>query len=189
MNTPRWKLPGLRASLSVAVTLLVLLALAGMAVAYVAHKHRWAQDLLAQIEPRHARLLGLRAAGPELEAQLAQARRELERLAYAAAVDATQAGNDAQQRVRRVLEQAGLQVLSSQVLPAVEDQGLDRIPLALRVDGPLAALQAALAGLAAEAPIVAVDSMTVQTIGAVRAGQVPDRLSVQLVLSVMRARG
>ena len=46
---------------------LLLAALAG-AASYAWAKHRWAVNRLADIEPRYARLAGLRDAGPQIDA-------------------------------------------------------------------------------------------------------------------------
>jgi general secretion pathway protein M len=80
-----------------------------------------------------------------------------------------------------------MQIISSQVLPSKEEEGFDRVPIALRVEGELMALQGALVGLNGQSPEFWVDSLAVQTIGAVLATQ-PQRLGVQFTISVLRRR-
>ena len=97
--------------------------------------HRSAEQQIETVEPRYARLLGLAADKDRLKEAAAVAARAVERHAYPATRDASQAGNDAQQRVRDVFSKAGLDVVSIQVLPARAHKQFDRIPISLRADG------------------------------------------------------
>lgn len=160
------------------------LALGG---AYLWHKRQWAQERLAELEPRHARLLGLEASAEPLRAARAQSQALLAQYVYAAQLDASQVGNDAQQRVRDLFSAAGLQMLSSQVLPAKAQGLVDRVPLSVRTEGELLALQSALALLSGQRPAIVVDALDVQTLGLVRA-DAPQKLSVRFDLFVLRAR-
>ncbi len=54
-----------RALISVAITFGVALLVALLAGQYVVQKHRWADETLEEIEPRYARLLGLRDTGSQ----------------------------------------------------------------------------------------------------------------------------
>jgi general secretion pathway protein M len=174
-----------RAAMAVLV-LLLLLPVAGAAL-YLWSKHQWATDRLAEVEPRYARLLGLEASQAELAQAQRAAQTHLARFAYPASQDASQAGADAQQRVRSVATVAGLTLVSSQVLPAKAEGGFDRIPLAVRMEGEMSALQAVLVVLASEQPVIHFESMNLQTIGAVKA-EVPARLGIQFNLFVLRKR-
>ena len=78
-------------------------------------------------------------------------------------------------------------MVSSQVLPAKADGKFDRIPLTVRLEGELPALQAALTILAGQSPAIGFEGLSVQTIGAVKA-EVPQRLNIQFNLFVLRAR-
>lgn len=57
----------------------------------------------------------------------------LTQYAYPGSMEVTQAGNDAQQRVRGIFIQAGLDLVSSQVLPPKIRKQFDRIPLTVRL--------------------------------------------------------
>ena len=105
---------------------------------------------------------------------------------YPAEQDTSQAGNDAQQRIRGLLAAAGLDIASSQVLEAKEEKGFERIPLAVRAEGEMVAVQAALAGLAEQMPAILIDAITVRSQGGPVNGA--QRLSVQLNLSVLRRK-
>ena len=166
--------------------LLLLLPLLG-AGAYLWSKHQWAGNRLAEIEPRYARLLGLEASTAELAQAQGAATAYLARYAYPSTLDAAQVGAEAQQRVRNIATVAGLTITSSQVLPAKTEGGFDRIPLVVRLEGELGALQAVLAVLASEKPVIHFEGMSVQTIGAVRS-EVPQKLNLQFNLFVLRRR-
>lgn len=167
--------------------LLVLALPFVVAAIFLFQKHQWAQQQLQQIEPRYARLLGLEASSSELLKAQAQAQTLIAKAAYASGQDVSQAGNDAQQRIRSIFTTAGLNIVSSQVLAAKEEQDFDRIPLSVRSEGKLSALQAALMGLADQAPLLFVESFNIQAIGAVRA-EVPQNLAIQFNFYVLRAR-
>lgn len=168
-----------------ALALLVALSTAGLY--YLKVKHDWAIDRLQEIDQRHARLLGLEASRAELDKAEAAARAALSVGIYPASEDVSRAGNDAQRRVRDAFSNAGLQLVSSQVLEAKVDRAFDRIPMAVRLEGDLVALQGALMEIPQLTPKVLLDGMTVQTVGAVKA-DAPQRLAIQFSLSVLRAR-
>lgn len=165
---------------------LALLALPLAAVAtYVYQKHQWAQSRLDELEPRHARLLGLDANRDALAQSQVQAKALIAQYVYPQEQDTNQTGNALQQRIRSILVAAGLDIASSQVLPAKEDKGFERIPLSVRAEGEMVALQAGLAGLATENPAILIDTVLVQGYGAPNKNGV-QRLSVQLSLAVLR---
>ncbi|MFM8900549.1 MAG: type II secretion system protein GspM [Burkholderiales bacterium] len=166
--------------------LLAAVSLLGGGAHYVWNKHRWAQTTVSQIEPRHARLLGLDAARSELEAALASAQSLKTQWAYPNTQDVNQAGNAAQQRVRDVLSASGLQVLSSQVLPpaAAKDKDWDRITLNVRTEGDALALYAALATMSTLTPVIVVQELDVQVQS--QLPHAPPRLSMQFNLVATR---
>ena len=167
--------------------ILLVLALAIGAVSYITWdaKQR-SEKQLADIVPRHARLLGLLVTQSQLDNAIEKVQALRAQWIYPATQDAAQAGNAAQQKVRDILASAGLQVLSSQVLPAKEDKGLDRIALTLRTEGDAVALLGALAALRSQTPVVVVSEMEVQS-QSTQPNMAP-RLAVQLTLTVLRAR-
>ncbi|WP_198970418.1 type II secretion system protein GspM [Xylophilus sp. ASV27] len=165
---------------------LLLLLPVAVGVYFVASKHVEFAGRIEQIEPRYARLLGLEAAKPKLEAAQASVRATLEKFTYPAAQDATQAGNDAQQKIRAVLTAAKLDISSSQVLAPKADGDMERIPISVRAEGDLLALQAALVGLGSQTPAILIDRMNIQA----SSYQRPEasRLMVQFSFYVLRAR-
>jgi general secretion pathway protein M len=174
-----------RALVSVTVTLMLVLVLALLAGQYVLRQHWQAAETLAQVEPRYARLLGLRDTGGRLEEALKQARAALSRLGYPAERDAAQVGNDLQQVARRALQAAGVSVTSSQVLSPRGETGFERISAAIQGEGALSRVQIALAALHTEAPAITVDSLVLQAAGRAAEDGTPI-VSIRLTVSVTR---
>lgn len=174
-----------RALISVVVTLAALLLVAVVGVRAVVERHLWSRDTLAQLEPRHARYLGLRDTGGRLEAALQQSRTALSRLGYPADRDAAQVGNELQQLARRAFQAAGVTVSSSQVLDPRTEAGFDRIVVSLQGEGTLSGVQLALAALQAETPRIVFDSAVLQSTGRTGDDGTP-LVNCRLTLSVLR---
>lgn len=172
----------------VAIVATVFVALMGLVplALYVADKRAWADARLEELGPLHARLAGLAEVQPELAAATEEAEGALARLAYAATVDATQAGNDGQQRARAAIAGAGMLISSSQVLAANPDGNFDRIPLMIQAEGTLEQLQAALIALAAAHPAFGIEQISVRASGA--PSEVARALNCRMTLSVLRRR-
>ena len=175
--------PGVAAWL---LLLVLVLAGAGWAGWMVWTKHQAALERLTEIEPRHARLVGIRQREAELTAEVTEASQRLSELVYSHTVERQAAGNDAQQRARQLFTAAGLNLVSSQMLEPKVEGSFDRIPLTVRLEGDLVALQTALNGLDTLRPVIWVDNLSVQT-GAIPRDQAP-RLNIALNLSVLRGR-
>ena len=175
-----------RENLVLAGTVIVLLLPLALLGGYIAQKHQWAQARLAELEPRYARLQGLEQQRTDLEATLARAQAARTQYVYPAGQDSTRAGNEAQQRVRDIFSGAGLQVISSQVLSPKAEKGFDRIPLTVRTEGELLALQSALAVLSNQVPVIVINELEVQ----VRSSppNAEPHLAAQFNLSVLRER-
>ena len=166
--------------------LVVCLLLGGFAL-LVVQKHRAAAQRIADAEPRYARMLGLQQQRPELDAALAHSKALRAQYVYPATEDAAQTGNAAQQRTRDIFSSAGLQIVSSQVLPAKAEKGVERIPLSVRVEGDLLSLQSALAVLFSQSPVIFLDDLDVQSQNSAnQKSPVAARLAVQFSLSVLR---
>lgn len=173
-----------------AATLLLALVPLALAGWYIAQRHAYAEQRLEELEPRYARLLGLEAQKAEIDAALARAGEARAQYIYPAGQDASQTGNAAQQKIRDILGAAGLQVSSSQVLPAKDDKGFDRIPLSVRAEGDMLSVQSALAVLGSQMPLLLIDDLDIQVVGAfgnLDPKAVP-RLSVAFGLSILRER-
>lgn len=174
-----------RALIAVAATLGLALVLALLAGQYIVCKHQWAEQALEQIEPRHARLLGLREAGGALEEALKQAKSALSGLGYPNERDSAQVGNDLQQTARRALQAAGLSVASSQVQAPLGEAGYERVRVLLQAEGALSGVQLALAALQTESPRLTFDSVLLQSTGRTADDGTPI-VSCRLTVSVVR---
>ncbi len=179
-----------REGLVLAGSLIVLLLPFLAAGWYVVHKHQWAQARLEELEPRYARLVGLEAQRPEIVAALTQADAARAQFTYPAALDANQAGNAAQQRIRDIFSSAGLQVISSQVMPPKEENSFDRIPITVRTEGEMLAVQSALAVLSSQMPVIIINELEILLPGGLNNAnpKVTPRLSASFNLSVLRER-
>lgn len=170
------------------VLILVLFASPFIATGiYIWQKHIWATTLLSELEPRHARMQGLRATKPALDVAVKDARALLTQHAYPATLDATKAGNEAQQRIRAVFAESQLTVESIQVVEAMDSEHLQRIGVVLRVEGTLPAMQDALLRIRAQTPTILVDSFTLQSTGQVKPASI-QRVSGNFNFSVLRLR-
>ncbi|MFN3374966.1 MAG: type II secretion system protein GspM [Burkholderiaceae bacterium] len=172
--------------------LLLALVLTPLAVGgwYIYHKHRWAEARMAELEPRYARLQGLREQASDWTSGLEAVRALHAKLVYPASQDATQTGNVAQQRVRDLFTAAGLTVVSSQVMPAKTDKFHDRITIVVRAEGEAAAFYAALSALDSVRPVIIVNDVDAQVAGGLLNGNpaVAPRLTTQFNLTVMRGQ-
>lgn len=169
------------------LTLMLLLAPVAGAGYYVWAKHQLFQGKLNDLVPRYARLQGLLQKSNEFVAISERVNAELARLAYPSTQDAAKAGNDAQQRIRAAFAESRLDIIAIQVMPAKQEGDFDRVPIQLRVEGDITGLHAALGRLVQQVPVVYLDTMAVQVIGAALPAST-QRLGAQINLTVFRAR-
>ena len=169
--------------------LLVLLPLVVGGI-YVAKKHMWAQARLSEFEPRFARLRGLDLQRDEIDLARERALKIRAEYVYPAAQDVAQTGNAVQQKVRELLTTAGLTVVSSQVLPSKDEHGFDRIPVTVRAEGELLAVDSALSVLGEQLPVMLLSDVEVRNQGVLQGmnEKVAPRLTLQLTLTVLRER-
>jgi general secretion pathway protein M len=171
-----------------ALTVLALVLPIAAGGSYIWTRHHEFQKSLTDIEPRYARLLGLIEQQSTLKGLGDQAAEQLKLLAYPASQDSTLTGNDAQQRIRSLFADSRLDIVSIQVLPPPKDDSpFERIQINLRVEGELSGIQSALSALASQTPRVLVDSVTLQTIGAVKPAST-QRLGGEFNFTVLRMR-
>lgn len=183
----RWWFALRQALPSLAFLLLVLAPLA-IGGAYVYQKHRYALGVLDDLQPRYARLLGLQQSADTLaqRAQLAQV--ALQQRLYPADADPGATANEALQRARALLEEAGLSIEVSQTAP-VQDEGpaLQRIGLTFTAEGDMAAIVAGMQKLQAAQPVIGVLKTTIRPAGLTPPSSNP-KLKVQLQLAVWKPR-
>lgn len=161
-------------------------AIAGMAL-YVRDRYLKAQAVLEEVEPRYARLLGLNVVDKALKKSVLDAYSQVLRWAYPPEQDVGRASNDVQQRIRRIADVAGMSVVSSQVLPTKLESGLEYIPVSLTMEGGVKGLQATLAAMASETPVLLVDSLSLRPIERGDPKQ-PQSLVATMVVTSMRVQ-
>ena len=181
------KLNPSRQTLVLLLTLVVLALPLVFAGLYVYEKHQAIEDQLSDLEPRFSRLLGLAQSKSELTQAEEHVKLTLADYAYPDAQDASQAGNDAQQRIRTLFAQAGVDVVASQIAQPKQEKEFDRIGVNVRVEGELASIQSAMVVLAGAKPAILIDGFTLQVNG-VPKPDVAQRLVGQFNLYVLRSR-
>lgn len=120
-----------------------------------------AQGRIDDLEPRIARLQGLIDNEAALRESAGQVDARLAELGYPATEDANTIAAALQADVRQIFAEAGLGVSNSQVMPTRKDEDFDLIAIKLTANGGIAALDAALIGVAAFRPMLLVESMDV----------------------------
>jgi general secretion pathway protein M len=166
----------------------IVLAPLVLAAAYVYQKHQDAQRMLDELQPRYARLLGLQQHAPALADAAEQAQAALSQRLYGPDADPGATANEALQRARSLLEEAGLGIEASQTSPAQDDGPLlQRIPLAFTAEGDLAAILAGLQKLHTASPAIRVVKLTLRPAGLAPPSSNP-KLKLQLNLAVWRPK-
>lgn len=153
---------------------------------YLYNKYQWATQRIEEVEPRYARVSGLMANKDILAQAQTQAADRLAQYLHPAGQDANQVGNDVQQRIRSILSAAGLSIISTQVLATKEEKDFERIPLSVRAEGDMMAVQLALAALEEQAPAILTEGFMLQAAAAPVKGV--QRLAVQLNLAILRSK-
>lgn len=170
-----------------ALTVLLLLVPLFGASYVIWVKHHRLLGIVADIEPRYARLQGLLERRADVLAIDAKAKELLLKLTYPTTQDLAKTGNDAQQRIRSLFADSQLDIISIQVLPGKIEGKFDRISISLKVEGGMSGIQSALEKLGAQSPVILVDSMTLQTLGMARPASI-QKTGGQFIFSVFRIR-
>ena len=119
-------------------------------------------EAIAETVSQLERLARVNARRPALEAELAQlrTRRGLPRVVFEeASVELASAA--LQTRTKRLAEQSGCEIASTQVLGTRDEKSFQRFGLQVRMAGDISALQRLLRLLAAERPLVIVESIAI----------------------------
>ena len=166
---------------------LLLLAALAVAATQLWNKHRWAVDQLADIEPRYARLAGLRESDARIEELDRELADNLGRFVYTTEGDPAQVGNAALQRVRELAATAQLRVTSSQVLAPRETAGFHRVGLNLVVEGDWEPMLQFLQALARQRPMIYSERMQLSRRGS-PAPEAPQVIAGNFSLFVLKVR-
>lgn len=170
---------------------LPLLLLLGMGL-WVYDKHQWALQELATVEPRYARMLGMREQQGEIDQALQRLQALRAQYIYPGAEAGAQAGAAVQQKLRSIMGVAGLSVTSSQVQvrPAEEEKSpYERIVISITAEGEMANVYTALQGLYDIRPTIWVDELSINRNGNLDSGagvQVAPVMNLQLMVSILK---
>jgi general secretion pathway protein M len=169
------------------VTVLLVLAPFAMGGLYVWQKHEAALEKMAQWEPRHARLQGILAQQNDFATANQLAQSLLNVFVYPAEADGTKVANEAQQRIKSALEQAGFRVESIRVSEGVESGDFLRLKVSARLDGNINHLFRSLLLLREQNPVLIVDAMRFNNEGPLFKASV-QRITGQMDFTVLRAK-
>lgn len=136
---------------------------------FIWQKHLELGSRLEDINRRHARLQGIVAKESLIIEQAKLVQQGMEGQAYQSGMDATQAGNDAQQKIRSAFTEQQITLESIQVLPPKSSSQFDKISIRLLANGTLPNFVNALIKLQDQRPPLLVESAGLQTQGTARA--------------------
>lgn len=114
---------------------------------------------ISRLEPRIARLVGIKSFEKELTESSGRVHQQMTRLVFPPSGDRASLAASLQTDVREIMAESGLSVSNSQVLPVREEERFDYIGVKLTVSGSMAALDEALARLADFTPVIIVESL------------------------------
>jgi general secretion pathway protein M len=118
-------------------------------------------DEIERLEPRIARMQGLMSHAAELEQAAAEGGSDVLELVYPAKQDSGAVSAALQKNLREMVASAGLAITNSQILPVREGEAFDQIAVRLTLSGDMAALDLALAEIAAYEPLLLVEDLDV----------------------------
>lgn len=180
------RFPGARARMAVLLSAVIMFAVVGFFASELLSRYRWANEVIASIEPRYARLIGLEEVGDAVLTSRVRVDVALARVAYPAEIEIGRIGTDLQQRVRRIADEHDIRVSGSQILPLREEKGFVVVTVNGTMDSEVDALGTFLLALADEQPPIVVEKLLVQAPRPGRRGEVNTRVTVQSTMSVIR---
>lgn len=147
-----------------AVALLVLTLLAGYALLawpWMA-KYQFYQTHIEQLQDRLQRLNGIVASREALSAKLQQVRQEGSINAYYLNEPSpTLAATELQQKVKQIVETTGGSLVSTQILPVIDEDIFSRVAIQVRLTGDTPVLQKLIYALESKPPLLFLDNLQV----------------------------
>ncbi|GAB3281326.1 type II secretion system protein GspM [Parahaliea aestuarii] len=167
-------------ALPLVLLLMLIFSLLGMRGDY--------QGEIERLEPRVARLMGLKNQESVLTEAAAQVDSGVLGLVYPVTDDRASVAASLQKNVRDIFADAGMTISSSQMLPSREDDELEHIPVKVTVVGGVDALDIALAELSNYHPLLMVESMEVYPSRGRAARGAPDTQEITATLQILALR-
>ncbi len=118
-----------------------------------------AQSDIERLRPGAARMAGIIEAAEQIRQARFTAAENLQRLVYPASMDQAGVSAAMQRRLREVIQNSGMTIADSRIMPVCDTEQFEEISLRINAAGDLAALDAALAGLAAFEPRVLIENI------------------------------
>lgn len=154
--------PFLSRALAVLLLLAIVVAVKFVAVDPVIDAHRALADrieradrLLASYRERHAGLVA-RAANARGDGGA-----KADRIAFLAGSNPTLVGAALQSRIQSLIEAAGGQLISTQMLEGTSENGLSRVTLRTRMQASVAGLQRVFHALESQTPVLFLDNVSI----------------------------
>lgn len=170
---------------TVALLLLSLLALVLAVVLLRLGTWYWEQhQRVVDMEPRIARLYGYRDSESALRQASSLAGEQLQGLVFGD-VDSATVGATVQQQVRRLLQDAGMEPLSSEVAGSSAQEALEEIRVNVTGSGPIEAFDQLLADIANARPVLFIDALEITPLRG-RRDDVQQSVHVSLTLKAVR---
>jgi general secretion pathway protein M len=138
--------------------------------------------------PRIARMQGLIEHEDELRESAGKVGGQVVNLVYPALDDQATVSATLQTEVRQILTAAGMSVSNSQVLRVREEEKFDYIGIKLTANGDVAALDAALTGLAAYMPLLLIESLDVYPQRVSRRSKAPESQNLTATMQLLSLR-
>lgn len=172
---------------------LAAIPLLGMGL-WVYNKHQWGLQQLETLEPRYARLLGMRQQQDEIEKTLQTVQAKRGQYIYSGTEASAQIGAAVQQKLRSVMGVAGLSVTSSQVqVKPAEDESspYEKVVISMTAEGEMSSFHTALQGMYEVRPAISIDELSINRNGNLyTAGpQKAPMLNVQFMVSILKNKG
>lgn len=147
-------------------------------------KHTYYREHLEDLQGRLQRLNTLLATQEDLEQMLNRIRQDSSTDAYYLPEESpTLAATSLQQRVRQAVESNGGNLVSTQILPVVAEDGFARVAIRVQMTGDTEAVQKMLYTLESARPLVFIDALQVraQPVRRRRTARGAEELEMQLV--------
>ncbi|MEH6518539.1 MAG: type II secretion system protein GspM [Halioglobus sp.] len=139
-------------------------------------------------QPRIARMRGLIEHEDQLRESAGKVGGQVVNLVYPASTDQATVSATLQTEVRQILTTAGMSVSNSQVLRVREEEKFDYIGIKLTANGDVAALDAALTGLAAYMPLLLIESLDVYPQRVSRRSKAPAAQNLTATMQLLSLR-
>ena len=151
-----------RAQWVVAITMLLLSVLLLWVIVWLLFGYNQYHREIRSIEPRLARLAGLREVEDQLQASELRAASEVHGLVYSATEETGSLGAQMQKSARELFTSVGMTVTGTQILTPKEDEFFTRIGVGINASGDIRSLEAALVQIIEARPLVFVNRLDIQ---------------------------